>query len=84
MVMHLGEDVVIFTRDIVALFDLSHQGSADTRAFLSAMQDHGMVRRVSKEAPKSAILTQTPSGRTLYLSPITTATLHKRAAALET
>ncbi|MEG0766779.1 MAG: DUF370 domain-containing protein [Clostridia bacterium] len=79
MVVHLGDDVVIRTCDIVMLLDLTGVDAPDTHAFLQSAQDGGIVRRVSADPPKTAVLTQTRAGRMLYLSPISSVTLSRRA-----
>ncbi len=81
MFLHLGQDVVIRTRDVVGIFDLETSTiSNTTRDYLAAEQKAGNVVSISSEMPKSFVLCCGGDGRTkVYTSQISTATLLKRA-----
>ena len=51
-----------------------------TRAFLSRAEKEGAVIPLSEDIPKSFILTDWPADTTLYLSPLASSTLARRAA----
>lgn len=76
MILHLGSDMSIRTREVVAIFDLDViRPSAASREFLEIMESEGKLVRVSSEPPKSAVLTD----NALYLSPISSWTILRRA-----
>ncbi|MGE5654408.1 MAG: extracellular matrix regulator RemB [Bacillota bacterium] len=80
MFLHLGSNVSISSRDIIAIFDLTSTHSTDTRSFLQTAKDEGfLVEPVEGEA-KSFVLT----ANRIYLSPIASLTLRKRLSSLET
>lgn len=85
--MHLGQDVVVLSADIVGVFDIENATvRRTTRDFLSAAQRAGKVREVSGELPKAFIVC---AGRgrereeTVYLSQISSGTLRKRAGSFQ-
>lgn len=83
MLLHVGDDLMIRARDIVLMLDLTRAGQEDTCAFMDAAQAAGIVRRISQEPPKTAVLTQSLKGQALYLSPISSTTLLKRVGVSE-
>lgn len=76
MILHLGSDVAIRTRDLVAVFDYAAIcESVGSKEFLEVMKSEGKLVRVSDETVKSAVVT---SGN-VYLSPISSLTIARRA-----
>ena len=76
MFLHLGGDVVIPIRNIVAIMDLEAKNNSEsTTEFLSVADDEGFVIHLSK-SPNSFVVTSDK----VYLSPISALTLRKRAA----
>lgn len=82
MFLHLGQDVVIRTQDVIGIFDLETSTiSNTTRDYLAAEQKAGNVISVSDEMPKSFVLCCGGNGRAkVYTSQISTATLLKRSS----
>jgi hypothetical protein len=85
MYLHIGQDTVVRTDDILGIFDIETASvSSDTKEFLTAAQQGGRVVNVTKDLPKSFILCM-PEGEKdmsaskLYISQISTTTLYKRA-----
>ena len=77
MYLHLGQNTVVRTKEILGIFDLDTATvSAKTRAFLKTAQDAGKVISVSQELPKSFILCENGS---VYISQLSPATLLSRA-----
>ena len=73
MYLHLGQNTVITTQEIVGIFDMDNTTvSKTTRDTLSKAEKEGRVRYVSYDLPKSFILT---ADKTVYISPIAAATL---------
>jgi hypothetical protein len=80
MYVHLGGDTVVLQKDIIAIFDLELTSiSKITREFLHVAEEEGFVVNVSEDLPKSYILTETDNESRVYISPISAATLLKRA-----
>lgn len=81
MYLHIGQDTVIRTREVLGIFDLDTATvSQDTRAYLAAAERAGRVVTVTSELPKSFIVTRGAAG-TVYLSQISAGTLRKRSGA---
>ncbi len=80
MYLHLGSDVIVKNRDIIAIFDMETATiSKHTRKFLSECEKKGIVINISEDIPKSFILCQNNEKKLLYISQISSATLLKRA-----
>ena len=76
MFLHLGGDVVIPFRDVVAIFDMEIRNqSRSTDEFLKVVQEEGFVKDISDGNPKSFVITN----KYVYLSAISSLTLKKRA-----
>ena len=79
MFLHLGNDVVVPYRDVVAIYDMDTTTiSKISREFLAAAEIGGLVENVSEELPKSYILCEKDKKKRIYVSPISSVTLHKR------
>ena len=80
MYLHLGQDTVTVTDEIVGIFDLDNTTvSAVTRDYLARAQREGDVVTVSPELPKSFVLCDTRKNKnTVYISPVAVSTLKKR------
>ncbi|MDO5602090.1 MAG: DUF370 domain-containing protein [Oscillospiraceae bacterium] len=77
MYLHVGQEIVLSTREILGIFDLDGASlSKATRNFLAQAEKEGRVITVTPELPKSFIVTQ--NGR-VYISQISAATLRKRS-----
>lgn len=73
MYLHLGQNTVVTTQEIVGIFDMDNTTvSKTTRDALSRAEKEGRVRYVSYDLPKSFILT---ADKTVYISPVAVATL---------
>ncbi len=80
MFLHLGGDVVIPVRDIIAVFDIETTTiSKDTQEFLRIAEEEGFVETISAEIPKSFVITEKEKKSRIILSPISSSTLIKRA-----
>lgn len=82
MFLHLGQDTVIIEDDIIGIFDLDTTTvSKPTRDYLKTMQKDGNVVNVSYDLPKSFVITckKKSNKKTMFISPISTATLLKRS-----
>ena len=80
MFLHLGSDVVVNMKDVIAILDLDVTSTSKiTREFLAVAEDEGFVVNVSDDLPKSFIITEIDKKSRVFVSPISTATLLKRA-----
>lgn len=80
MFLHIGGDIVIPTKDIIAILDIeSTTISKDTREFLRVAEEEGFIEAVSYDLPKTFIITESDKKSKIYLSPISSNTLNKRA-----
>lgn len=81
MFLHLGQDTIITTDEIIGIFDLDTSTvMKSTRDFLSMMTKAKKVVNVSYELPKSFVLTydEKTKEKKMYISPISSMTLLKR------
>lgn len=86
MILHLGDDVSVHTRDIIAIIDMTDSHSAVTGAMLHDIRRQNRMLAKQGITAKSAVIcagARKPGGITenprVYLSPISTATLMQRA-----
>ncbi|MBQ3969008.1 MAG: DUF370 domain-containing protein [Clostridia bacterium] len=83
MYLHLGNDVVINTEKIVAMFDIDAcTVSKKTRDFLAAAQKNGEVINVSYELPRSFVVCNDKGKTSVYISQLSTKTLSRRKLSL--
>lgn len=83
MYLHLGNDVVINTEKIVAMFDIDAcTVSKRTRDFLAAAQKNGEVINVSYELPRSFVVCNDKGKTSVYISQLSTKTLSRRKLSL--
>lgn len=80
MFLHIGGDIVIPVKNIIAIFDIeSTTISKDTREFLKIAEEEGFVESISHDLPKSFIIAEIEKMSKIYLSPISSITLQKRS-----
>ena len=87
MFIHLGQDIAVLRKDIIGIFDLdTSTNSKRTRDYLAEAELKGDVVTITNELPKTFIVCRCPtrkSGKIIYLSQISSATLLKRSAYLQ-
>jgi hypothetical protein len=84
MYLHLGENIVINTKSVVAIIDIENSTvSSFTRDFLKKAEQGKIVTNVSYELPKSAIVCENKGKIQVFISQISTGTLQKRAEKIE-
>ena len=85
MYIHLGNETVIKSSDVIGIFDLdSTTVSKNTRIFLSKAEKKKEVVNVSYELPKSFILCSKKKKNKVYISQISSGTLLKRSGFIDT
>jgi len=84
MFLHIGGDVVIPLKNIIAIFDIDTTTiSKDTKEFLKVAEEEGFVESFSEDLPKTFIITESDKKSKIYLSPISSITLFKRAGYID-
>lgn len=84
MFLHLGGDTVVNAEDIIAIMDMETTSvSKITREYLTYAERNNDIINVSFfDLPKSYVIVKSGVGgkeRKIYISPISSVTLHKRA-----
>lgn len=81
MYLHLGGETVVKMSDVIAIMDLDVTSTSKiTREFLAIAEEEGFVINVSEDLPKSYVLAEIGGKSRMFVSPISSATLRKRAA----
>ena len=81
MYLHLGNDVVVKTDDIIGIFDLDKSTvNKTTREYLKKAEQNGEVINVSYELPKSFVVCENNGKNKVYINQVSSATLCKRSA----
>lgn len=85
MYIHLGQDTVVRSRDVIGIFDLeSTTISKHTRKFLEKAEKNGDVITVSYELPKSfAVCGEVGKKSKVYISQLSSSTLLKRSGFID-
>lgn len=80
MYLHLGRDVVVDDKTIVAIFDLDKTTIGKiTKDYLKNAQIENRVVNVSDDLPKSFIVCENNNITTIYISQISAITLLRRS-----
>jgi hypothetical protein len=84
MILHLGGDIVVPIKDVIAIFDLETAKTSEiNREFLDIAKDEGFIRKISDDEPKTFILVESGNKIIMYMSPISSSTLLKRSGFVE-
>ena len=76
MYLHIGEDTVIRDRDIIGIFDMDTSTvNKATRDYIKKAEQEKRVVYVNYDLPKCFVVTD----KKVFISPINTSTLSKRA-----
>lgn len=82
MYLHLGQDTVINTDEILGIFDMDNTTVMKaSRDYLNSAEKNGDVKYVSYELPKSFVVCsdeKRDSGRVVYICQLSPATIMKR------
>ena len=80
MFIHLGQDTVVRSKDVIGIFDTDNTTvSKNSTDFLAKAEKRGEVINVSYELPKSFIITSENKKNRVYISQISSSTLQKRS-----
>lgn len=84
MFLHIGGDVVIPIKNVIAILDIETTTiSKDSKEFLKIAEEEGFIEAISEDIPKSFIITEVEKKSKIYLSPISSITLQKRSGYVE-
>lgn len=75
MFLHLGSDIVVALRDVIAINDLKSFRSGINKDFIKNMREKNLIVDISPDHAKSFVVTD----KKIYLSAISSMTLKKRA-----
>ncbi len=81
MYLHLGQETVVKTRDVVGIFDMDTSTVAkSTRDFLNRKEKEKEVITVTFELPKTFVITNKKKSKKslVYISQLSSSTLQKR------
>ena len=85
MYIHLGNNVMLPTSDIIGIFDLENTSiSKRTRDFLNKAEKEGRVITISYDLPRSFVIAgKTKKDSKVYISQISSQTLLKRTGYID-
>ncbi len=81
MYLHLGQETVVKSKDIVGIFDMDTSTvSKSTREYLSKAEKAGEVVTITFELPKTFVVVNKKKSKekTVYISQLSSTTLEKR------
>ena len=83
MYLHLGQDVVVNSEEIIGIFDLDAASRGeDTKRYLRQAEKEGKTERASEDLPKSFVLYRGERGESRVLfTPLSAAALKGRPPA---
>jgi hypothetical protein len=82
MLLHIGGNMAVNSRNIVAVLDLSTAGgNRDLRSLLKKAMDQGALERLDENARSLVLLCQRDGTIRVVLSPISSTTLLNRSQA---
>lgn len=85
MYIHLGNNIMLPTSEIIGIFDLENTSiSKRTREFLAKSEKQGRVITVSCDLPRSFVIAgKTKEDSKIYISQISSSTLLKRTGYID-
>lgn len=84
MYLHLGQETVVKTEDIIGIFDMDTSTVAKaTRDYLSISEKAGEVVNITYELPKTFVVVKPKKAKKkkVYISQLSSTTLQKRNSA---
>lgn len=80
MYLHIGNEKMIKTDDIIGIFDLDTATIGNhTKNYLKKAEQKGEVENVTNELPKTFIVCNHGGKQRVYISQISSSTLNKRS-----
>ena len=80
MFILIGQDTVVIDKEIIGIFDMDNTTvMKKTIDYLNNAEKQKIVRTVAPfELPKSFIVCEEPTGKVIYISPVSAGTILKR------
>ena len=80
MFLHLGNDIYVHQKDIVAVCNLDTASvSKNTQMYLKKAEDMGIVETICSDIPKTFVIVRKKNKDKVYLTNISSVTLLKRS-----
>lgn len=80
MFLHIGNDVVLRSDDVIGVFDMDNTTiSPKSREFLANAQKCNEVINICEDLPKSYIITNYEGENRVYISSVSAQTIFKRS-----
>lgn len=76
MFLHLGGEVVVLKKDVIAILDVRTKQSQITREFFEIAEDEGFIKKISDQNKEKSYVITT---KEIFVSPISCTTLKKRS-----
>ncbi|MDD4335107.1 MAG: DUF370 domain-containing protein [Desulfotomaculaceae bacterium] len=76
MFLHLGRNVVVLKKDIIAILGVRTAQADATKEFIEIAGDEGFIKNIYKKNEEKSFVITT---RDIYISPISCSTLKKRS-----
>ncbi len=84
MYLHVGNELVVNTRDIVGIFDMDNTTvSRQGRRFLPESQNKGLIINATDDLPKSFVLTNRRDMTRIYISSYLPRALSRAASSIQ-
>lgn len=81
MFIHLGGDIVIPLKEVITIMDIKSTNYSNiSKEFIKIAEEEDFIRKISEDEAKSFILSERENKTIIYLSPISSTTLQKRAS----
>ncbi|MCL6589725.1 MAG: DUF370 domain-containing protein [Firmicutes bacterium] len=82
MFIHLGGDTLVNANSIIAIINIENKVNSNiNKEFFKTAQEEGFIRKINNEENYNSMII---TDRLVYLSPISSVTLKKRASFLDT
>ncbi len=79
MYIHIGSDFVVFTRDVIGIFDFDGiMSSSVSKDYLMRLEKDGRLVSISEDIPKSVVVAVSGGEDIAYLSPLNSKTIQNR------
>ena len=80
MYIHVGNDIVVNTKDIIGIFDMDNTTvSRQGKSFLPHAQKDGIIINATDDLPRSYVVAEAKGKQSVYISSYTTQALEKHA-----
>lgn len=84
MFLHLGGDITIPMKDVIAIIDIRAKNKSKiTKDFLKTASEEDFIEKTSEDEPKTFVVAEVNKKSKVFLSPISSSTLNKRAGFIE-